>query len=59
MKKGSVRHISVVRQAVPQLWGTSNGTFNTDKVGDIENSFVEYFVSKKARLKLDIELTLI
>jgi hypothetical protein len=34
--------------------GTSNGTFDTDKVGDIEISIVEYSVSKKVRLQLDI-----
>ncbi len=42
MKKGSSKRISVVKRVVPQLWGTSNGTFVTDKVGDIEISFVEY-----------------
>jgi hypothetical protein len=35
MKKGSSKCISVVKRVVPQLWGTSNGTFVTDKVGDI------------------------
>ena len=34
MKKGSSKCISVVKGVVPQSWGTSNGTFNTDKVGD-------------------------
>jgi hypothetical protein len=42
VKKGSIKHIPIVKQAVPQSWGTSNGTFNTDKVGDIEISFVGY-----------------
>ncbi len=36
------------------MWGTSNGTFITDKVGDIEISFVEYLASKKVRLQPDI-----
>jgi hypothetical protein len=54
VKKGSFKHISVVKQAIPQLWGTSNGTFNTDKVGDIEISFVEYSASKKVCLQPDI-----
>jgi hypothetical protein len=54
MKKGSSKCISVVKQAVPQLWGTSTGTFITDRVGDIEISFVEYLASKKVRLQLDI-----
>ncbi len=54
MKKGSSNHISVVKRVVPQSWGTSNGTFVTDKVGDIEISFVEYSASKKVRLQPDI-----
>ncbi len=54
MKKGSSKRISVVKRVVSQLWGTSNGTFITDKVGDIEISFVEYLASKKVRLQLDI-----
>ena len=43
-----------MKRVVPQLWDTSNGTFVTDKVGDIEISFVEYPASKKVRLQLDI-----
>jgi hypothetical protein len=35
MKKGSSKRISVVKRVVPQLWGTSNGTFVTDRVGNI------------------------
>jgi hypothetical protein len=54
MKKGSSKCISIVKRVVPQPWGTSNGTFVTDKVGDIEISFVEYLVSKKGRLQLHI-----
>jgi hypothetical protein len=54
MKKGSSKHISIVKQVVPQSWGTSNGTFVTDRVGDIEISFVEYSASKKVRLWPDI-----
>ncbi len=30
MKKGSSKCISVVKRVVPQLWGTSNGTFFTN-----------------------------
>ncbi len=41
-------------QVVPQSWGTSNGTFIINKVGDIEISFVEYSASKKVRLQPDI-----
>jgi hypothetical protein len=54
MKKGSSKRISVVKRVVPQSWGTSNDAFVTDKVGDIEISFVEYSASKKVRLQLDI-----
>ncbi len=53
-EKGSSKCISVVKRVVPQLWGTSNGTFVTDRVGDIEISFVEYSASKKVRLQPDI-----
>jgi hypothetical protein len=54
MKKGSSKRISVVKWVVPQSWGTSNGTFVTDRVGDIEISFVDYLASKKVRLWPDI-----
>jgi hypothetical protein len=54
MRKGSSKCISMVKQVVPQLWGTSNGTFVTDKEGNIEISFVEYSASKKVRLQPDI-----
>ncbi len=54
MKKGYGKCISVVKRVVPQSWGTSNGTFDTDKVGIIEISFVEFLASKKVHLQLDI-----
>ncbi len=54
IKKGSSKRISFVKRVVPQSWGTSNGTLVTDKVGDIEISFVEYSASKKVRLQPDI-----
>ncbi len=43
-----------MKRVVPQSWGTSKGTFVTDKVGDIEISFVEYSARKKVRLQPDI-----
>jgi hypothetical protein len=43
-----------VKRVVPQSWGTSNGTFVTVKVGDIEISFVEYLASKNLHLQPDI-----
>jgi hypothetical protein len=33
-----------VKRDVPQPWGTFNGTFNTDKVGDIECLHLMYLV---------------
>jgi hypothetical protein len=54
MKKGSSKFFSFVKWVVPQLWGTSNGTFITDRVGDIEISFVEYLASKMVRHQPDI-----
>ncbi len=54
MKKGLSKCISIAKRVVPQPWGTSNGTFVTDKVGHIETSFVEYSASKKVRLQPDI-----
>jgi hypothetical protein len=43
-----------VKRVVPQSWGTSNGTFVTDRVGNIEILFVEYSASKKICLQPDI-----
>jgi hypothetical protein len=54
VKKGSIKYISIAKRAVPQYWGICIGTFNTDRVGDIEISFVKYSTSKKVHLQLDI-----
>ena len=43
-----------MKRAEPQLWGTSNGTFQTKKVGEIDISFVEYSASKSVHLTPDI-----
>jgi hypothetical protein len=43
--------MSVVRWVVPQSWGTSNGTFIMDKVGNNDISSVEYSASKKVHLQ--------
>ncbi len=51
VKKGSSKCIFVAKRGVPQSWGTSNGTFITDMVGDIVISFVEYLASKKVHLQ--------
>jgi hypothetical protein len=54
MKNGSSKCIFIVNRAVPQSWGTSNGTFVTDNVGEVEISLVEYSASKKVCLWPDI-----
>jgi hypothetical protein len=54
LKKGSNKYIPVVNRAVPESWGTSNGTFRTKKVGKIELSFIDYLVSKRVHLRPDI-----
>ncbi len=45
IKKGSQKNIPTVKRAVPQSWGTSNGTFLTKKVGTVDISFMEYSAS--------------
>ena len=54
MKKGASKDIPVIKRAVPQSWGTSNGTFVTDKVGNFEIAFLDYSSSKKVHLAPDI-----
>ncbi len=41
VRKGSQIYIPIMKRAVPQSWGTSNGTFKTNKVGEVTLSFVE------------------
>jgi hypothetical protein len=52
--KGSQKYIPTVKRAVPQSWGTSNGTFITKKVGEIYLTFVEYSAIKSINLVRDI-----
>ncbi len=40
-----------MKRVVPQLWGTSNGTFITDRVGNIEISFVEYLATRRSAFR--------
>jgi hypothetical protein len=54
LKKGSNEYIPVVNKAVPESWGTSNSTFRTKKVGEIRLSFIDYSISKRVHLHLDI-----
>jgi hypothetical protein len=46
--------MTTMKRAVPQSWGTSNGTFQAKKVGTIDISFMEYSASKSVRLTRDI-----
>jgi hypothetical protein len=50
IRKGSQKYIPTMKRAVPQSWGTSNGTFKMNKVGDITLSFVDYSLSKSVHL---------
>ncbi len=54
IKKGSQKYIPTVKRPVPQSWGTSNGTFQTKKVGTIDISFMEHSASKSVHLTPDI-----
>jgi hypothetical protein len=46
LEKGSNKYIPVVSRAVPESWSTSNGTFKTKNMGEVELSFVKYSTSK-------------
>jgi hypothetical protein len=54
VRKGSQKYIPTMKWAVPQSWGTSNGTFKTNKVGEVTLSFVEYSLSKSVHLTPNI-----
>ncbi len=54
IRKGSKKYIPTMKKAVPQSWGTSNGTFQMKKVGTIDISFMEYSTSKLVCLTPDI-----
>jgi len=54
IRKGSQKYIPFTKRVAPQSWGTSNGTFTTKKVGDINISFAEYSMSKSVHLTPDI-----
>jgi hypothetical protein len=54
IRKGSKKYIPYTKRAAPQSWGTSNGTFQTKKVGDIDISFAENSMSKSVHLTPDI-----
>jgi hypothetical protein len=50
LEKGSNKYIPVVSRAVPESWSTSNGTFKTKKVGEVELSFIDYSASETVHL---------
>ncbi len=54
IRKGSQKYIPCTKRAAPQSWGTSNGTFLTKKVGEIDSSFADYSISKSVHLAPDI-----
>jgi hypothetical protein len=54
VRKGSQKFIPTMKRVVPQSGGTSNGTFKTNKVGEITLSFVEYSLSKSVHLTPNI-----
>ncbi len=54
IRKGSQKYIPTMKRAVPQSWGTSNGTFQTKRLGVIDISFMEYSASKSVKLTPDI-----
>jgi hypothetical protein len=54
IRKGSQKYIPNMKRAVPQSWGTSNGTCQTKRVGLIDISFMEYSASKSVKLTPDI-----
>ena len=54
IRKGTQKYIPTMKRAVPQSWGTSNGTFQTKRVGVIDISFMEYSASKSVKLTPDI-----
>ncbi len=54
LEKGSNKYISIVSRFVPESWSTSNGTFKTKEVGEVELSFNDYSASKKVHLHPDI-----
>ena len=54
IRKGSKKYIPTMKRAVPQSWGTSNGTFQTKKVDTIGVFFMEYSASKSVCLTPDI-----
>jgi hypothetical protein len=53
LEKESTMYIPIVKRPVPELWSTSNGTFEIKKMGDVELSFMEHSASKWVHLRTD------
>jgi hypothetical protein len=43
IRKGSQKYIPTMKRAVPQSWGTSNGTFQTKRMGVIHILYGVFF----------------
>jgi hypothetical protein len=54
VRKGSQKYIPTMKRVVPQSWGTSNGTFKMNTVGEVTLSLVEYSLGKLVHLTPDI-----
>jgi hypothetical protein len=54
MEMGSTTCIPVVRRAVPESWGTSNGTFQTKKDGQCQDILCGQLGQQMIHLKPDI-----
>jgi len=55
IRKGSQKYMpTTMKRAVPPSWGTSNGNFQSKRVGVIDISFMEYSASKLVKLTPDI-----
>ena len=54
MREGQHSIIPTKEQFSPQKWKTSNGTFMTKNVGELEFTFPDFSSSKVASFKLDI-----
>ena len=54
MREGQHSIIPTKERFSPQKWKTSNGTFTTKNVGELELTFPDFSSSKVARFKPDI-----
>ena len=52
--KKDLKNIPHKKRYVPEIWETSNGTFKTTKVGELELTFPEFSRSKLSSLSPDV-----